>query len=315
MRRSNVESDHSEFDYRAGARHMLIRMGLLRASRVLPLSALLLVAGQMIYAQSAEKASSQSQPAIRRTALEPTVQFADVVRVVEHEGRSTTIGSYIAEGVGIKTTQLDSSPVQAHVVSDTQRELCVIDDTGDLLFMALNGETTVVYLANHAGVLQLAGYFQPGRFHSQNFKGVSKEKAAAAFVAEKEYWMRKTFPSKSGESGKVDAPVTIPGTVRSEPAKKSAKIDRKTNSEVSAPTTGATAKVPADLDEKEKLSQMSPKDRIKYLDEQIREAKQQEKLEKKEKEKAKKNADKDSQAAPADTNGDTAPQKKKISWF
>jgi hypothetical protein len=236
MRRSNVESDHSEFDHWAGAKHLLIRIRLLRAYQVILLAGLLLAAGEAISAQSVGKSPSQPpQPASVQTPQsvqptqasddnsakpqtppQPALKFADVVQKVKDEGRSTSIGSYIAEGVGIKNTQIDSSPVQARVLSDTDRELCVVEDTGALLFLIRNGQNTEVYLANHAGVLQTAGYFYPGRFHSQEFKGVSKQKAAAGFAAEKELWIKKISPTKPGDAVKTEEHLSTPDKAKPE---------------------------------------------------------------------------------------------------
>jgi hypothetical protein len=283
----------------------------------------LLAAGPTISAQSAGKApsqtpqatSAQTQQAVPtpQTPLQPVLKLADVVRKVEKEGRSTSIGSYIAEGIGIKGMQLDSSPVQAHVLDDGARELCVIDDTGALLFMFKNGSDTEVYLTNHAGVLQTAGYFYPGRFHSQDFKDVSKQKAAAGFAAEKEFWIRRISPGGEGDAVKAEEHISPPNAVRK---------------------TVAVDKAAADAGEKAKLSEMTPQERIKYLDQQMREAKQQAKLEKKESEKEKKLAGKtpahkqdakddtsaDKSAAAnsnqqSKTDSDATPAKKKISWF
>jgi len=298
---------------------MLIRMRVPRASQIFLLSGLLLAAGQAISAQTAGKAPSASpqtsqavQPAQAQgyaavkpqTPPGPAIKFADVVKKVEKEG-GTSVPNYIAEYVGIKPTQSDSSPVQARALSDSQRELYVIDDTGALLFLMKNGDTTFAYLANHAGVLQSAGYIYPGRFHSQDFKSVSKDKAAAGFATEKEVWIKKVFPPKYGDAVKPQEPVSKPDYAKSEAAAKSA----------------ATARAAADVNEKDKLSQMTAKERIKYLDEQMREAKQEAKLEKKESAKEKKVASKTDRAAPANSNqqstidSDTAPPKKKISWF
>jgi hypothetical protein len=255
--------------------------------------------------QAVQPAQAHGDAAVKPQAPpEPVIQFADVVKKVEKEG-GTSVPNYIAEYVGIKPTQSDSSPVQARALSDAQRELYVIDDTGALLFLMKNGDTTFAYLANHAGVLQSAGYLYPGRFHSQDFKSVSKDKAAAGFAAEKEAWIKKIFPPKYGEAVKPQESVSKPYDARSEAAAK----------------TAATARAAADADEKDKLSQMTPKERIKYLDQQMREAKQEAKLEKKESAKEKKLSSKTAQAAPANSNqqsntdGDTAPPKKKISWF
>ncbi len=288
---------------------MPLRTPLLRAYQVLLLSGLLLAAGQSLHAQSVGTAPSPS--ASPSTSPEPSVHFADVVRVVEKDGHATTIGNYIAEDVGIKTTQLDSSPVQARALGDNQHELCVIEDTGALLFMVKNGENTTVYLANHSGALQLAGYFHPGRFRSENFKSISKEKAASAFAAEKELWIARTFPSQSHAALQPTAPAIEPHVSSQAVAKPKDKSVRNASKQTVAPKPAPSAHV----DDQEKLSQMTPKEKIKYLDQQIREAKQQEKLEKKEAEKAKKNADKNSQTDPATTSDDAAPQKKKISWF
>jgi len=300
-------------------RHMLIRMRVPRAYQVFLLSGLLVAVGQNISAQSEGKAPSvspQTSQAARPTQAQgdasvkpqappqPVIKFADVVKKVEEEG-GTSVPNYIAEDVGIQTTQTDSSPVRARALSDTQRELYVIYDTGALLFLVKNGDMTFAYLANHAGVLQTAGYFYPGRFHSQDFKNVSKEKAAAGFAAEKEIWIKKISNPQYGDAVKPQEPVRKPDYAKSEAGAK----------------TAATARASADVDEKDKLSQMTSKERIKYLDQQMRQAKQEARLKKKESAKEKKLASKTAQAAPANSNqqsntdGDAAPPKKKISWF
>jgi hypothetical protein len=338
---------------------MLIRTGFLRASKVFLLSGLLLATGEVISAQSVGKApleppqpSSQQTPqavqpaqapgdvsAKPQASPEPVVKLADVVQKIEDEGRSTSIGSYIAQGIGIESTQTDSSPVQAHALGDSQRELCVIDDTGALLFMIKNGDTTMVYLANHAGALQLAGYFYPARFRSQEFKRVAIDKAAAGFASEKEFWIQETFHSKYGGSVKSEVPISKPDYTRSEAATNvNAGSDRKPAKQTAALKTTPTPKAAANVDEKDP-SQMTAEERIKYLDKQIREAKQQAKLEKKESAKEKKLASKTAaqtapdakdntsaekttpQTAPANSNqqsntdGDATPPKKRISWF
>jgi hypothetical protein len=325
----NVESNHSDFN---GAKHMLIRIRLLRAYHVVLLSGLLLALGQATSAQSVGKTPSQPpQSALPQTAKpqtppQPVIKIADLVRAIEQTGRSTSIGNYIAEGVGIKTTQSDSSPIQAHAMTETDRELCVIDDTRDLLFMIKDGDDTVVYLANRAGVLQLAGYFHPGRFWSQDFTSVSKQKAAAAFAAEKDFWIKTIFSPNHGDAAKPVETVSKPDHAHSEDV---------------ALKSVATARTAPDASEQVKLGPMTPQERIKYLDQQIREAKQQaklDKLEKKETAKEKKLATKPAantppeakdnksaannpQAAPANSyqqstaDGDATPPKKKISWF
>jgi hypothetical protein len=232
---------------------MLI-MRLLRANQVILLSGLLLAAGQTVSAQSVSEVPSvppQSaapgtplavQPVKPQTPPQPVISLSDVVRKVESEGRSTSIGSYIAEGVGIKTMQIDSSPVQARVLSDTQRELCVIDDTGALLFMIRDGGNTVVYLANHAGVLQTAGYFYQGRFRSQEFKSVSKDKAAAGFAAEKELWIKKISPGGQTAAVKPVEPVSKPAVAKSEASTKAKVVPAKSKPQPKADADDAPPK-------------------------------------------------------------------------
>jgi hypothetical protein len=234
------------------------------------------------------------------TAPEPVLEIADVVRAAEDEGRSTSISSYIAEGIGIKNTQIDSSPVQARALSDTQREFCVIDDTGALLFMMKEGDTTAVYLANHAGVLQVAGRFYPGRFRSQEFKSISKDKAASGFTAEKEFWINKVSPGKYGAVAKPVGPISTPASSKPVTAVR----------EAAAPKASATA-----AGENDKLSQMTPKERIKYLNQQMRQAKQDAKQEKKESAKKQKLDTKTAAQKSQNTDSDAPPAKKKISWF
>ncbi len=284
-------------------------------------------------AQAPDNTSAQTPP-------EPVVKLADVVKKVKGEGGGTSIRDFIAEGVGIKPTQLDSSPVLARALADngTHRELYVIDDTGDLLFTIKDGNTTVVYLANRAGVLQTAGYFSPGRFLSQEFKLISKEKAPAQFAAEKEFWIKKFSGSKYADAGKPEGTVSKPEYARPEAvAKDRAELEPKAAREAAALKPDA-ARAAAEVDEKDKLSAMTPRERIKYLDQQIREAKQEAKLEKKDSAKEKKlagkaaehkpqgakddkSAEKNPQAVPADSNqqsnsdADATPTKKKISWF
>ena len=217
MLKSNVESDDAEFDHWAGARHMLIRMRFLRACQVFLLCGLLLAAGQVIRAQSVGTApspvpvASPTQPpqsASPQTPPKPVLNFTEVVLLAEKQGGSTSIRNYIAEDLGLKPTSVDSPPVHARGLEySDQRKLYVIDETGALLFMISNGDNTDVYLASHAGVLQSAGYFYPGRFHSQGFKRVSKEKAAAGFVAEKEFWIKKISDPKYGGAVKLEEPV------------------------------------------------------------------------------------------------------------
>jgi hypothetical protein len=255
--------------------------------------------------QTAQPSQAQGDASVKPQAPpEPVVKFADVVKRVENES-DTEVPSYIAESVGIRPTQTDSSPVLARALSVAQREIYVIDDTGDLLFLMKNGDNTFAYVANHAGVLQSAGYFYPGRFHSQDFKRVSKDKAVAGFIAEKELWTTKLFPPKYGDAVMPPEPASKPDYARPEAGAK----------------TVVTARAATDIDEKDKLGQMTPKERIKYLDQQMREAKREAKQEKKESEKEKKLASKTAQAAPVNssqqpnTDGDAAPPKKKISWF
>lgn len=307
----------------------------LRVCEVILLSGLSLGAGQVISAQSVGSTPSPTsaapaqptQQASPQTPPAPVVKLADVVKKVEDEGTATSIHNYIAEDVGIKITTTDSSPVLAHALSDAQRELYVVNDTGALLFLMKDGNNTFAYLANHAGVLQTAGYFYPGRFHSQEFKSVSKEKAAAGFAAEKQFWIKKIFPSKYADTAKPEEPVSKPDHAKSEAA---------TNITTKA-STPTTTKPATEVDEKD-LSQMTPKERVKYLDQQIRELKREEKLEKKESAKDKKlagktpaakpqktkddkSAEKNPQATPANSSqqtnsdSDTTPPKKKISWF
>jgi ribosomal protein L20A (L18A) len=318
---------------------MLIRTRLLRACQVFLISGLSLSALQAISAQSVGSTPSQAsevtpaqspQQASPQAPPEPVVKLADVVKRVETEGLATSIPNYIAEDIGIKITSSDSSPVLARAMSDSRRELYLIDDTGDLLFLMKDDNTTAAYLANRAGVLQTAGYFYPGRFHSQEFKSSSKEKAAAGFAAEKQSWIKKLFPSKYADAVKPEESVSKSNQVKSE----AAPVARNTAAKTSATTT---AKASAEAKEKD-LSQMTPKERVKYLDQQIREVKREEKLEKKERAKEKKlagksaaakpqetkddkSAEKTPQAAPANSSqqsnsdSDATPPKKKISWF
>jgi hypothetical protein len=339
LRRLNVESNHADFNRWAGARHMLIRMWVLRACQVFVLSGLSLSAVQAISAQSVgsapshvpEAAPAQSpQQASPQTPPEPAVNYADVVKRAKTEGIATSIPNYIAEDIGIKITSSDSSPVQARAISDSQREFYIVDDTGALLLLMKDGSNTFAYLANHDGVLQTAGYFYPGRFHSQEFKSVSNKKAAAGFAAEKQLWIKKLFPSKYAETVKPEERGSKPDHARSEAAS--------TASNATIKAAASTApKASAGVKEKDP-SQMTPKERVKYLDQQIREAKREEKLEKKESAKERKlagktpaarpqktrddkSAEKNPQAAPANSgqqsnsDSDAPPAKKKISWF
>jgi len=189
------------------------------------------------------------------TPPKPVIKFADVVRKVQEEGQGTSVSGYVAEALGIKGASLDSvgTLVLAHALGDstTPRKLYAIDDTGELLFMVKNGDTTATYLANHAGVLQMAGHFYPGRFHSQEFERVSKEKAAAGFAAEKEFWIRKISPPQKGEARKPEEPVSNADYVKSEAgAKEKAALAREAAKESDVRGTAA--------DKKDKLDQIQP---------------------------------------------------------
>ena len=304
-------------------RHLYVR-------EVFLLSALSLGTGQAIIAQSVGNTPSTppapaqpTQQVSSQTSPAAVLKLADVVKKAENEGTATTIQNYIAEDIGIKITSTDSSPVLARAMSDAQRELYVVDDTGALLFLMKDGNDTFAYLANHAGVLQAAGYFYPGRFHSQEFKSISKQKAADGFAAEKMFWVAKISPPTLGGKAKSALPGTRPETAPAAP--KVAGIGPKT-----------IATKPAAVADEKDLSQMTPKERVKYLDQQIREAKREEKLEKKESAKEKKlarktdksqgakddkSAGKNPPAPPANSgqqsnsDSEAAPPKKKISWF
>ena len=115
------------------------------------------------------------------------------MRKAEKDGQLTTIRDYVAVDFGLKGPSYDLPPVLARALAanDTHRAFYVIDTTGALLFTVKEGDTRVTYRANHAGVLQQAGRYNPGRFHSETFQSISGAKAAAGFAAEKEFWVRK----------------------------------------------------------------------------------------------------------------------------
>jgi len=134
------------------------------------------------------------------TPAKPALKFEEVVRLAEKEGRLTTLRSYVAVDFGLKGPSYDAPPVLARAVAanDTHRELYVIDGNGALMFTVKEGDVRVTYLANHAGVLQQAGRYNPGRFHSETFQSISLAKAAAGFAAEKEFWIHKiSFPDET----------------------------------------------------------------------------------------------------------------------
>ncbi|MGA3128453.1 MAG: hypothetical protein ABSD13_17260 [Candidatus Korobacteraceae bacterium] len=311
---------------------MLIRVRLLPVSQFVLLAGLLFAAAGVLSAQSAGSAPTQPSPALSpanapgsasskpQTPPVPAVNFEDVVRRAETEGRNLSIRNYVAEDLGIKAPSVEAPPLQAHALEDkdNRRMLYVVDDTGDLLFMSETADTAVVYLANHAGVLQQAGSFTQGRFHSQRFERIPKEKAGSGFNAEKEFWIKAVSTTKTGYLVKSGQTISKPEIAKSAVnAGEKAQLDRKA---AQAPAT----KADADAAEKEKLSHMTPSERSKYLAQQKREAKKEAKLEKKEEKElaAKKAKDKkDSQAANSgqqtddDADSNTPKKKKSISWF
>jgi hypothetical protein len=249
----------------AGASFMLNRMRFFPICLVFLLFGLLLAAGQAMSAQSVGTTPPQPPPAQASgdasakpdTPAGPVIRFADVARKVQEEGEGTSLSGYIAEALGLKRTSNDSvgTPVLAHALgnSTTPRKLYAIDDTGELLFIVKNGDTTAAYLANHAGVLHKAGHFYPGRFHSQEFEQVSKEKAAAGFAAEKEFWIRNISLPQEGEALKPGEPVSNTDYVKSEAGpKEKAALARKAAKESAARETTA------DLDKKDKQGQIQP---------------------------------------------------------
>ena len=179
-----------------------------------------LAAGQPMSAQSATPspaplaAQPATQPATQpakaagegssaaQTPAKPALEFKDVVRIAEKDGQLTTIRDYIAVDFGLKGPSNDLPPVLARALAanDTHRAFYVIDTTGALLFTVKEGDTRVTYRANHAGVLQQAGRYNPGRFHSETLQSISGAKAATGFAAEKEFWVRKISSPENDET-------------------------------------------------------------------------------------------------------------------
>jgi hypothetical protein len=175
-----------------------------------------LAAGQPMSAQSAtpSPAPLAAQPATQpakaagegssaaQTPAKPALEFKDVVRIAEKDGQLTTIRDYIAVDFGLKGPSNDLPPVLARALAanDTHRAFYVIDTTGALLFTVKEGDTRVTYRANHAGVLQQAGRYNPGRFHSETLQSISGAKAATGFAAEKEFWVRKISSPENDET-------------------------------------------------------------------------------------------------------------------
>lgn len=234
------------------------------------------------------------------TSAERAFKFEDVVRKVEKEGAETSIRNYIAEDFGLRYGSVDNpaptSLASAHAlaVDDPQRVLYVFDETGAVMFTVQVGDGRVTYLASHAGVLKQAGRYTQGRLGSENLARIPNQKAAAGFAAEKEYWIKRVFYPDTLETA-------VTGQASSQPqsARRAAKAK-------AAPASKTTA----DAAENEKLSQMTPRERVKYLDKLKREAEREAKAEKKESAKEKKVT---SQQAADDS--DSAPEKKKRSWF
>lgn len=195
---------------------MLIRMRLLRACQVFLFAGLLLVAGQAVLAQSAgatpapapaaapsqtpQAASPQTPQAVQpaqtpgETSAKPQTpaKFEDAVRLIQKEGRSTTISNNIAEDLGLVTFSEYMLPVQAHALDDVEshRVIYVLDDTRTVLLMIKTGDIPVVYLADRAGVLRKAGRIQTGRLGSQSFQRIPMNEAGTGFNAEKEFWIK-----------------------------------------------------------------------------------------------------------------------------
>jgi len=271
--------------------------------QVFLLFGLFLAAGLAMSAQSVGTAppaqASGDASAKPDTPPKPVIKLADVVRKVQEEGQGTSISNYIAEALGLKSASNDSigTPVLAHALgnSATPRRLYDIDGTGGLLFMVKNGDTTAVYLTNRAGVLQMAGHFYPGRFHSQDFERVSKEKAAAGLAAEKEFWIRKISPPQEGEALKPEELVRNTDYVKSEagPREKAA-LARKTAKESTAHSTAAE-----DVAEKGKPGQIK----------QVSDAKQEAKLEKEDSAKEKERSSKTAAQESRDTTDDKSAEK------
>ena len=177
---------------------MLIRVRLLPTCQVVLMAGLTLAASQPMSAQAGNAPSPAPQVVSPQTPqAAPVLKLEDVVRMAQKEGRLTTITTYVATDFGLKNASYDSPPVLARVVaaSNSHRTLYVVDETGALLFTVKEGDARVMYLANRAGVLQQAGRYNPGSFHSEKFQSIPKAKAATGFAAEKEFWIRKTaFP-------------------------------------------------------------------------------------------------------------------------
>jgi hypothetical protein len=175
--------------------------------------------------------STGNAPSPQTLQAAPAIRFEDVVRVAQKDGRLTTITSYVAEDFGLKGRQYEAAPVLARAVAanNTQRVLYIVDGTGALLFTVKEGDARVTYLANRAGVLQQAGRYNPGSFHSEKFESISKAKAAAGFAAEKEFWIRKISSPES------DEPVVPVQAVQKVDSKKAAKAAPATTDPDSAP--------------------------------------------------------------------------------
>jgi hypothetical protein len=184
----------------------MIPMRVLPACQIVLLAGLLLGAGEARSAQSTgnalSMAASPSSLAEAPIGISPDAQsprdsdtnFADILRMVQKEGRLTVIGKNLSQDLGIiKSLNVDMPPVHAHALEDiaSHRVIYVVDDTRDVLFRIQIDDTPMVYLANRNGVLQTAGRIKTGRFRSQTLQRIPTESAKAGFDTEKEFWMKR----------------------------------------------------------------------------------------------------------------------------
>ena len=147
-------------------------------------------------AQASVDTSAQSQ-----TPPKSVAKFEDIVRLVQKEGHSVTLGNNLALDLSLTTFSEYMLPVQAHALDDpdSHRAIYVIDDTRTVLFMINTGDTPVIYLADRAGKLRKAGRIHTGRMLSQSLQRIPMNDAGAGFNAEKEFWLEicmGTHPAK-----------------------------------------------------------------------------------------------------------------------
>jgi hypothetical protein len=182
------------------------------------LAGLLLSTGEALSAQStgnalpeaAQAASPAKAPGDTsskpQSTPEPGAKFEDLVRLVQKEGRSATIGDNIAEDLGLARFSEYRATVQAHALddADSQRVIYAIDDNRSVLFVIKTGDIPVVYVAERAGALREAGRILTGRLGSQSFQRMSADEARTGFNAEKEFWL-KTYMGAHSEAVRQQA--------------------------------------------------------------------------------------------------------------